>query len=132
MKLAAKLFIGGAVFYLLVAGIYWIMSHDEVGTTALALTGGLSAMIGFYLLVTARRLPDQPEDLASAEIWDADADYGYFSPYSWAPLLVGASAAITFAGLAFAAWIVAAGLVLVVMSSAYWVFEYYRGPARQF
>ena len=132
MRLASKLFIGGMVFYLLVASIYWIMSHDEIGTTALTLTGGLSAMIGFYLLVTSRRLPDQPEDLASAEIWDADADYGHFSPYSWAPLLVGASAAITFAGLAFAAWIVAAGLVLVIMSSAYWVFEYYRGPARQF
>jgi hypothetical protein len=46
--------------------------------------------------------------------------------------MVGASAAITFAGLAFAAWIVAAGLVLVIMSSAYWVFEYYQGPNRQF
>ncbi|HEX6886646.1 MAG TPA: cytochrome c oxidase subunit 4 [Candidatus Nanopelagicales bacterium] len=132
MRLSAKLFIGGAVFYLLVAGVYWFMSHDEAGTTALVLTAGLSAMIGFYLLVTAKRLPDQPDDLPNAEIWDADADYGHFSPHSWAPLMVGASAAITFAGLAFAAWIVAAGAVLVIMSSAYWVFEYYRGPVRQF
>ena len=132
MKLAGKLFIGGAVFYFLVAGVYWFISNDEVGTVALALTGFLSAMIGFYLVVTARRLPDQPEDLDDAEIWDADVDYGFYSPYSWAPLMVGASAAITFAGLAFAAWIVAAGAVLIVMSSAYWVFEYYSGPQRQF
>ncbi len=132
MKLVAKLFIGGAVFYLLVAGVYWIMSHDEAGTTALVLTGGLAAMIGFYLLVTANRLPDQPDDLDNAEIWDADADYGHFSPHSWAPLMVGISAAITFAGLAFAAWVVAAGAVLVIMSSAYWVFEYYHGPNKQF
>ena len=132
MKLAGKLFVGGAVFYLLVASIYWIMSRDEVGTVALALTGLLSAMIGFYLVVTANRLPDQPEDLAEGEIWEADPDYGFFSPHSWAPLLVGASAAITFAGLAFAAWIVAAGAVLIIMSSAYWVFEYYQGPKRQF
>ncbi|HYN55740.1 MAG TPA: cytochrome c oxidase subunit 4 [Motilibacterales bacterium] len=132
MKLAGKLFVGGAVFYLLVASIYWIMSRDEVGTVALALTGLLSAMVGFYLVVTANRLPDQPADLAEGEIWEADPDYGFFSPHSWAPLLVGASAAITFAGLAFAAWIVAAGAVLIIMSSAYWVFEYYQGPKRQF
>ena len=132
VKLAGKLFIGGAVFYWLVSAFYWIMSHDEAGTVALVLTGFLSAMIGFYLVVTAKRLPDQPDDLPDAEIWDADPDYGFFSPHSWAPLLVGASAAITFAGLAFAAWIVAAGAVLVIMSSAYWVFEYYQGPKRQF
>lgn len=132
MKLAGKLFVGGAGFYLLVAGIYWIMAHDEVGTVALFLTAMLSAMVGFYLIVTASRLPDQPEDLLNGEIWEADPDYGFYSPHSWAPLLVGVSAAITFAGLAFAAWIVAAGAVLVVMSSAYWVFEYYQGPKRQF
>lgn len=132
MKLAGRLFLGGAVFYLLVAGVYWIMSHDEAGTTALVLTGALSAMAGFYLIVTARRLPDQPEDRKDGEISDADPDYGFFSPHSWAPLMVGVAAAITFVGLAFAAWIVAAGLVLVIMSSAYWVFEYYRSPNAQF
>lgn len=132
MKLASKLFLGGAFLFLLIAGIYWIMASDEVGTTALVLTGGLSGMIGFYLLITVRRLPDQPEDDLEGEIWQAEADYGHFSPHSWAPLLVGASAAITFAGLAFAAWIVAAGAVLIIMSSAYWLFEYYRGPASQF
>ena len=132
MKLAGKLFVGGAGFYLLVAAVYWIMSHDEVGTVALFLTAMLSAMIGFYLVVTASRLPDQPDDRPDGEIWEADPDYGFFSPHSWAPLFVGASAAITFAGLAFAAWIVAAGAVLVVISSAYWVFEYYQGPKRQF
>ena len=132
MKLAGKLFVGGSVFYLLVAGIYWILSHDEAGTTALVLTAGLSAMVGFYLLVTARRMSVQPEDSPNAEIWDADPDYGFYSPHSWAPLMVGASAAITFAGLALAAWIAIAGLVLVVLSSAYWVFEYYREPNAQF
>ena len=131
MKLAARLFLGGAAFYLLVGTIYWFVAHDEVGTVALVLTAGLSAMIGFYLLVTARRLPDQPDDVPTAEIWDADADYGFYSPHSWAPLMVGASAAITFAGLAFAAWMVLAGAVLVIMSSAYWVFEYYREPYHQ-
>lgn len=132
MKLAGKLFLGGGVFYLLVAGVYFLMSHDEVGGIALLLTAGLSAMIGFYLVVTAGRMVDQPDDRRDGEIWQADPDYGHYSPHSWAPLLVGASAAITFAGLVFAAWMVAAGAVLIIMSAAYWLFEYYTGPDAQF
>ncbi len=132
MRLTGRLFLGGALIYLVVAGIYWIMSHDEVGVTALVLTAGLAAMVGFYLLVTAGRMVQQPEDSPEGEIWQADPDYGHYSPHSWAPLLVGASAAITFVGLALAAWIVVAGLVAVIMSTAYWLFEYYRGPSMQF
>lgn len=132
MKLAGRLFLGGAVFFVLAAAVYFWMSHDEAGGMALFLTGGLSGMIGFYLIVTARRLPDQPSDDVRGEIWQADPDYGHYSPHSWAPLLVGIAGAITFAGLAFAAWIVAAGAILVILTSAYWLFEYYTGPDSQF
>lgn len=132
MKLAGKLFIGGAVFYLLVALVYWTMSHDEAGSLALVFTGGLAAMIGFYLTITARRMPEAPEDHLDGEVDWADADYGHFSPYSWAPLMVGVATATTFAGLAVGAWMVLVGLVAVVMTSAFWVFEYYRGAPADF
>jgi disulfide bond formation protein DsbB len=132
VKLAAKLFIGGAIFYWLVAGIYFVMSHDEAGVTALVLTGGLSAMVGFYLYVTANRMVEQPEDNLDGEVADADADYGHFSPYSWAPLMTGAAGALTFVGLAVAAWMVVIGLIAVIMSAAFWLFEYYRGAAAHF
>jgi cytochrome c oxidase subunit IV len=130
--MSSALFLSAAAFYLLVAGIYWFMSHDEVGAIALTLTSGLAAMVGFYLMVTANRMAVQPEDNAHGEIWDADPDFGHYSPHSWAPLMVGVAAAITFAGLAFAAWIFVAGAVLVIMTSAYWLFEYYSGPDAQF
>jgi hypothetical protein len=132
MNETGKLFVGGAVLFVLIAGLYWVMSHDEVGTTGLVLTGALSGMIGFYLMITARRMDPQPSDLLDGEIWQADPDYGHYSPHSWAPLMAGASAAIVFLGLALAAWIMLAGLVLLVMSAAYRVFEYYRGPGAQF
>jgi cytochrome c oxidase subunit IV len=132
VRLTGRLFLGGGVLFALIAAVYFLISHDEAGGIALLLTAGLSAMIGFYLLITARRLPEQPEDDPRGEIWQADPDYGHFSPHSWAPLLVGVSAAITFAGLAFAAWIVVAGAVLVILSAAYWLFEYYTGPDAQF
>lgn len=132
MKLAGKLFVGGAIFYWLVAGVYWLLSHDEAGVTALVLTGGLAMMVGFYLIVTSNRLPDQPEDNLAGEISDADPDYGHFSPYSWAPLMTGAATAITFAGLAIASWMVVLGLIAVVLSVSFWLFEYYRGAAAHF
>jgi hypothetical protein len=132
VRLAGRLFLGGAMFFLIVDAIYFWVSHDEAGGMALLLTAGLSAMIGFYLIITARRLPDQPEDDLRGEIWQADPDYGFYSPHSWAPLLVGISAAITFVGLALAAWIVVAGAVLVILTAAYWLFEYYTGPDTQF
>lgn len=132
MKDTGKLLIGGAVLFLLIAGLYWVMSHDEVGTTGLLLTAALSGMIGFYLIITAARMDVQPSDAQDGEIWQADPDYGHYSPHSWAPLMVGASAGLVFLGLALAAWIMLAGIVLVIMSSAYWIFEYYRGPGAQF
>lgn len=132
MKTAAKLFIGGALFYWLVAAVYWIMSHDEAGVVALILTGALSMMVGFYLYVTANRMVVQPEDNKDGEIAEADPDYGHFSPYSWAPLITAAAAAVTFAGLAFAVWMVVVGVVAVIMSVSFWLFEYYRGAAAHF
>ena len=128
MKLAGYLFAGGAVFYGLLAVIYWFVTEELVGATGLALTGGLAFLIGFYVLFTHRRIGTLPEDTADANIEDVDPDYGFFSPHSWWPLVVGFSVAVTAIGLAFAAWIVILGVGLLMLSLIGFVFEYYRGP----
>ncbi len=128
MKLAGYLFAGGAVFYGLLAVIYWFVTAELVGATALALTGGLAFLVGFYVLFTHRRIGTLPEDTPDANIEDVDPDYGFFSPHSWWPLVVGFSVAVTAIGLAFAAWIVILGVGLLMLSLIGFVFEYYRGP----
>ena len=57
MKVEGWLFLGCGVF--LAGGdiVYWYVSYDPTGTTALALAVGLCLLIGFYLLFTGRRLP---------------------------------------------------------------------------
>jgi hypothetical protein len=127
MKVEGGLFLGGAVFYAIIAVIYSVMSGDVIGTTALALTGGLSLIIGFYVWATGRRIGVRPEDRLDAEVEEADSDYGFFSPHSWWPLPVAVGTWLTFMGLVFATWIVVLGITVLLISVFGWLFEYQRG-----
>lgn len=128
MKPGGIIYMIGAVFYFLVAAIYWVWTAEVVGTTALFLTGFLAVLTGFYILFTYRRLGDGPEDIETAEIADADPDYGFYSPGSWWPLPVAFSAAVIAVGLIFAVWLLLLGVVALFISLGGWVLEYYRGP----
>ncbi len=127
MKFGGKLFAYGCVFYFLVAAVYGFMSHDPVGTTAIALTGGLAFLIAFYVLFTAKRVGPLPEDNENAEISDADSEYGFFSPHSWWPLVIGGSTMLFILGFIFASWLAVLGVVSLLFGVFGLVYEYYRG-----
>ncbi len=131
MKIEGGLFMGGAIFYGIVAWIYNFMSGDVVGTTVLALNGGLAVIVGFYVLATGKRIGIRPEDRLDANIEEADANYGFFSPHSWWPLPVAIGAWLTFLGLIFATWIVVLGVCVLLTSVFGWLFEYQRGDFAQ-
>ena len=117
----------GTIFFAVVAVVYGVWSQDWAGTTALAFTGFLTDVVAFSALYTARRLDNRPEDDQMAEQEEADPDYGFFSPHSWWPLPLGASAMMIALGLIFATWLMIAGVVFLVLSTIGLVFEYYRG-----
>jgi hypothetical protein len=127
MIVGGKLFAYGTVVYVGIAIIYWFMSGDVVGTTALALTGGLAFLISFYVLFTAKRVGPLPEDNELALISDIDPDYGFFSPYSWWPFAIGLAVAIFVLGFVFARWMMVFGLFAIMMAIYGLIFEYYRG-----
>ena len=128
MKIEGGLFAGASVFYIAVAIIYWFTTGDVVGVTVIGLTGFLAAMIGGYVLQAGRSVGKRPEDRLDAEIDEADPNYGFFSPHSWWPFLVGLSTGIVFAGFVFATWLLVAGAVFLIYSVAGWLFEYETGP----
>lgn len=128
MKIEGLLFAGGAAFYAVIATVYWVITKEIVGSTALALTGALAFLVGFYVLYTSRRVGVRPEDDPHAEIEDADPDYGFFSPHSWWPLAVAGSTGVVILGLIFAVWMVILGVGLLMAALVGFVFEYYRGP----
>jgi uncharacterized membrane protein HdeD (DUF308 family) len=127
MRIEGLLFVMGFVFYSVVAAIYWYLSRDEIGTTALALTGALAFLIAFYTLYTSKRVYPRPEDRLTAEIDEADPEYGFFSPHSWWPLVVGFSTMLIVFGLIFAVWLIVLGISVLIVGLVGWLFEYYRG-----
>ncbi len=125
MRLEWLLFAAAAAFYTAITIVYWIMAKEPAGTAALALTSGLAMLVGFYLWFTARHIDPRPEDQNDAEIEEGAGPYGFFSPHSWWPLPVGASAAVVALGMVFGWWLVFGGVLGLVLSVIGLVFEYY-------
>ncbi len=127
MKVEGWLFLGCGVFLAGSDIVYWYVSYDPTGTTALALAVALCLLAGFYVIFTGRRLPRRPEDDNAGEIAQGTGEIGFFSPHSWWPLWVGLAAATTALGAAIGWWMVLIGFVALLLTSVGFVFEYYRG-----
>jgi len=101
---------------------------DWVGTVILGLTCVLSAFIAFYLgRVHRAQGGELLQDIPNANIDDDDPELGFFSPYSWWPILVAASLALVFLGLAVGFWISIIGVGVGIVALVGWTYEYYRG-----
>jgi len=101
---------------------------EWVGAIAIGLSGALAGLIAFYVgRVYSSQGGELPEDRLDANIDDGDAEQGHFSPWSWWPIVLGASAALTVLGLAIGPWISFIGVAILVVSVVGWVYEYYRG-----
>jgi hypothetical protein len=132
VKFNGVLFAVLAVFLLPVTIIYWVLSEDPTGTTALALTFGLSLMIGFYLIFTARRMDLLAQDNEEGEIADDAGELGFFAPHSWQPLMLGVGSALLFLGVIFGWWLAMFAAPIVAIGVWGWVFEFYRGADQRY
>ena len=127
MKTSWILFVGLSIFYAIMTVIYWQLGGEPVGVTAIALSGGLALIIGFYLWFTARRLGNVlPEDNLQGEIADSAGEMGYFSPHSWWPLPVALSACTLGLGLIIGWWLVLIGVGSLLISVLGLVLQYER------
>jgi hypothetical protein len=127
MKVEAWIFGLVTGFVLIVTPIYWFMSEDPTGTSALTMTFLLALLVTFYLGVTGKRMEPRPEDRKEAEIVEGAGELGFFPPYSWWPLWCGLALATCVLGVVFGWWlfIIGAGAGIVTLSG--FIFEYYRG-----
>lgn len=101
---------------------------EWIGTIAIALSGGLAALIAFYLQVQLKNQGGVlPEDRLDAEIDDGDAELGFYSPWSWWPIMLALGAAIAIVGLSVGIWVAFYAIPLVLIAIVGWTFEYYRG-----
>lgn len=130
MKVESRLFeiVTAAIFVMGIA--YAVLAQEPVGVAGLFLTGGLTLIIGTYFRFVSRRLEERPEDNPEAEVSDGAGDVGFFSPGSYWPIAVAASAALVGISLAFFyMWaLVISGIILLAAVGGL-VFEYHIRPA---
>jgi hypothetical protein len=101
---------------------------EWVGAFVIGLSAILSAFVAFYLGRTNKSVGGLlPEDRLDANIDDGDPEQGFFSPWSWWPIMLAAGGALLFMGIAIGIWIAFIGTAITLISLVGWVYEYYRG-----
>jgi Cytochrome c oxidase subunit IV len=138
MHIEARLFEFISAFFILATVLYGVLSAlfatggiEWAGTTALALTSGLSLIVATFFRFVARRLDTRPEDYEGAEISDGAGELGFFSPHSWWPIIIALSGSVAAVAIAFwLPWLIVAGVVFILASVAGLVFEYHVGPEK--
>jgi hypothetical protein len=128
VKVEALIFNGIAVFCFVTALVYGVWSREPIGTTALVLSGGLTSLIGGFFWFVSRRIDARPEDRKDADIADGAGELGFFSPGSYWPVALAASAALMGLALAFFyAWLILLAAAALLITIGGLLFEYYVG-----
>ena len=138
MRIEARLFEILTAFFIFITIVYAVLTSifgnggiEWAGTTAFALTAGLSLIIGTFFRFVARRLDTRPEDYEDADIADGAGELGFFSPHSWWPILIALAFSTAAVGAAlWLPWLIATGIVGVLAAVSGFVFEYYFGPEK--
>lgn len=100
---------------------------EMVATLAIGLLVILSLFIAYYLWSGMKRAGNLPEDSLTGNIEDDSGEVGFFSPWSWWPLMLGASGALAFASLAVGWWMFFIAIPIAIVSIVGFVYEYSRG-----
>ncbi|KIU03132.1 MULTISPECIES: cytochrome c oxidase subunit 4 [unclassified Frigoribacterium] len=134
MKTNATLFWILAIFFFLMCAVYVLWSLldtgqvEWAGTLGIGLAGMLGAFLAFYMGRShATQGGELPEDRLDANIDDGDPEMGFFSPWSWWPIILAAGCSLIFLALAAGMWIIYIGAALTAVALVGWVYEYYRG-----
>ncbi|GAA4683951.1 cytochrome c oxidase subunit 4 [Frondihabitans cladoniiphilus] len=125
-----------AGFFLVADAAYtvWSLLSTEfhavewAGTLGIGLAAVLAIFLAFYMNRShAAQSGELPEDRLDANIDDGDPEIGFFSPWSWWPIVLAAGCSIAFLGLAVGLWLCFFAAVFVAVALVGWVFEAYRG-----
>lgn len=128
-----RILLAMAVYFTAATIAYGIWTYLEfgaiepIGTAAMGLTMVLSVFIAYYLYSGHRRAGILPEDNLEGNISDESGEVGFFSPWSWWPLILGASAGLAFLALAVGWWLFYISVPFVIVGVIGFVYEYSRG-----
>ncbi|WP_432842403.1 aa3-type cytochrome oxidase subunit IV [Dactylosporangium sp. CA-092794] len=127
--LIAGLLLAAAAVYFWWTGI--VGPHPEfAGTLALGLSGVLSLLCAVYCWLVSRRIPPRPEDRPGAEIADGAGPVGFFAPNGFWQVGIALSVAAGAVGIAMSQWwLLGAGGIALLVTTAGLAFEFYAGAS---
>lgn len=131
MKTEGAIFVGIAVFFLVITGLYWFTSYEDAGTVLLFLCSGLGALPGVWLILRSRKVPPRLEDREDAEIEQGAGVVGTFPETSVWPLVFALGLALSGVGLVFGVWFALPGVPLCVAALLGAILEGRRGIDEQ-
>lgn len=129
MKTMSRILTVMSIFFIMLGIIYGILTRFQelVGAPAILLCGLMGFMISIYIDRHLKTIDQPLQDTPDAEIADENYEYGFYSPWSWWPILLAAGAGICFFGLAVGWWIIPFGAVVAFVGLIGLVYEYDRG-----
>lgn len=123
-----------ASYFILLTVIYTVWAIIDtgvvewIGSIAIGLSAVLSMFIAFFLQVQLKNQGGVlPEDRLDADVDDGDPEIGFYSPWSWWPVMLAAGAGVAMLGFSVGIWVALYGIPLVLVSLIGWTYEYYRG-----
>ncbi|MBM7050542.1 MULTISPECIES: cytochrome c oxidase subunit 4 [unclassified Rothia (in: high G+C Gram-positive bacteria)] len=129
MKLLSNIFGIIGVFLIPVGVVYGFMTDftEWAGFPAILATAVMCLFLWWFLSFTDKKHPDMPYEDLDGEIADQAGAYGFYSPWSWWPLVIGIVCTIAVVGLAVAWWVLLLALPVAIAALVGWVYEYNRG-----
>ena len=123
-----------AIYFIILTAVYTVWAIIDtgviewIGSIAIGLSAVLAIFIAFYLQIQLKNQGGVlPEDRLDADIDDGDPEIGFYSPWSWWPVLLAGGAGIAMLGMSVGIWVALYGIPLVLVSLIGWTYEYYRG-----
>lgn len=133
MLSSVRILLAMAAYFVIATIAYGVLTYQDfgaiepIGTAAMGLSMILSVFIAYYLYSGHRRTAMLPEDNYEGNIADDSGEVGFFSPWSWWPLILAASAALAFLALAVGWWLFYISVPFVLVGVIGFVYEYSRG-----
>ena len=118
MRVEWTLWVGAAVFAIVIAVVYAIVAHEPVGITLLVCGVAFMALIAGWTTIWRRHHADRPSDDTDGDAGDDAGPVGAFAAASLRPLVLAAGMTAIVMGLVIGVWMTLVGGAIVVSQVA--------------
>lgn len=114
MKNEGRILLGLGLFFLIMFGFYWPLSHEQSGSTMMFFAVLLGFLPGGYYYWWSRRMKPRPEDSDDADMAESAGFIDSFPGSSIFPFTLGMGAWMSVMAMIFGIWLAIPALSLIV------------------